>query len=63
MGFWFFMLAMNLIIPLSMIFLGKYFSKHAPGQIQYALWLPYGAFDEKSGHMAVRTSLFWKAVV
>lgn len=33
MGFWFFMLAMNLIIPLSMIFLGKYFSKHAPGQI------------------------------
>ena len=33
MGFWFFMLAMNLIIPLSMIFLGKYFSKRAPGQI------------------------------
>ena len=33
MGFWFFMLAMNLIIPLSMIILGKYFSKHAPGQI------------------------------
>ena len=33
MGFWVFMLAMNLIIPLSMIFLGKYFSKHAPGQI------------------------------
>ena len=31
MGFWVFMLAMNLIIPLSMIFLGKYFSKHAPG--------------------------------
>ena len=33
MGFWFFMLAMNLIIPLSMVFLGKYFSKRAPGQI------------------------------
>ena len=33
MGFWVFMLAMNLIIPLSMIFLGKYFSKRAPGQI------------------------------
>ena len=25
MGFWCFMLAMDLIIPLSMIFLGKYF--------------------------------------
>ena len=33
MGFWVFMLLMNLIIPLSMIFLGKYFSKSAPGSI------------------------------
>ena len=33
MGFWLFMLAMDLIIPLSMIFLGKYFSRSAPGQI------------------------------
>ena len=33
MGFWFFMLAMNLIIPLTMIFLGKYFSKRAPKEI------------------------------
>ena len=33
MGFWLFMLAMNLIIPLSIIFLGKYFTKRAPGQI------------------------------
>lgn len=33
MGFWFFMLAMNLILPLSMIFLGKYFSKRAPKEI------------------------------
>ena len=62
MGFWVFMLAMNLIIPLSMIFLGKYFSKRAPGQINM-LFGPYGAFDEKSGHMAVCTSLFWKTVV
>ena len=35
MGFWFFMLAMDLILPLSMIFLGKYFSKCAPGKINY----------------------------
>ena len=35
MGFWFFMLAMNLILPLTMIFLGKYFSKRAPGKINY----------------------------
>lgn len=33
MGFWCFMLAMDLIIPLSMIFLGKYFSKRAPKEI------------------------------
>lgn len=33
MGFWFFMLAMDLILPLSMIFLGKYFSKRAPKEI------------------------------
>ena len=33
MGFWFFMLAMNLLIPLTMIFLGKYFSKRAPKEI------------------------------
>ena len=33
MGFWLFMLAMNLIIPLSMIFFGKRFMKNAPGQI------------------------------
>ena len=35
MGFWLFMLAMDLIMPLSMIFLGKYFSKRAPGEINY----------------------------
>ena len=42
---------------------GKVFLQTRAGTDQYALWLPYGAFDEKSGHMAVRTSLFWKAVV
>lgn len=63
MGFWFFMLAMNLIIPLSMIFLGKYFSKHAPGQINMLFGYRTARSMKKSGHMAVRTSLFWKAVV
>mgnify|MGYP004538272903 CR=1 FL=1 len=33
MGFWLFMLAMNLILPVSMIFFGKYFSKQAPEKI------------------------------
>lgn len=33
MGFWSFMLAMDLIIPLSMVFLGRYFARHAPGSI------------------------------
>ena len=33
MGFWLFMLAMNLILPVCMIFLGKYFSKQAPGKV------------------------------
>lgn len=33
MGFWFFMLFMNLLIPLTMIGCGKYFMKNAPGSI------------------------------
>ena len=33
MGFWIFMLAMDLILPLSMVFLGRYFVRHAPGSI------------------------------
>ena len=33
MGFWIFMLAMDLILPLSMVFLGRYFVRHAPGNI------------------------------
>ena len=33
MGFWFFMLFMNLLIPFTMIGFGKYFMKSAPGNI------------------------------
>ena len=33
MGFWFFMLGMNLLIPATMIGFGKYFMKSAPGSI------------------------------
>ena len=33
MGFWFFMLGMNLLIPATMIGFGKYFIKSAPGSI------------------------------
>lgn len=32
-GFWFFMLTCNLLIPLSMFGFGRYFCKRAPGQI------------------------------
>lgn len=35
MGFWFFMLAMVLLIPLSMLFLGRYFIRHSPTKINY----------------------------
>lgn len=35
MGFWVFMLAMDLIIPLSMVFLGTYFSKRAPKEVNF----------------------------
>lgn len=35
MGFWIFMLVMDLIIPLSMVFLGKYFSKRAPKEVNF----------------------------
>ena len=33
MGFWFFMLFMNLLMPLIMIGFGRYFMKNAPGNI------------------------------
>ena len=33
MGFWIFMLIMNLLIPVSMIAFGSYFTKHAPKKI------------------------------
>ena len=33
MGFWIFMLIMNLLIPVTMIGFGKYFIKSAPGNI------------------------------
>ena len=33
MGFWIFMLIMNLLIPVTMICFGKYFMKSAPGNI------------------------------
>lgn len=35
MGFWFFMLAMVLLIPVVMVFFGKYFIKKAPKNINY----------------------------
>lgn len=33
MGFWIFMLLMDLLIPITMLFLGKYFAKKAPKEI------------------------------
>lgn len=33
MGFWFFMLAMNLLIPVIMLGFGVYFKNHAPSEI------------------------------
>ncbi len=33
MGFWIYMLAMNLLLPLTMIFCGRYFSHKAPKEI------------------------------
>ena len=36
MGFWVFMLVMVLLMPLSMLFLGRYFIKKAPASINYA---------------------------
>lgn len=35
MGFWIFILIMNLLIPIMMIGFGKYFSKNAPKQINF----------------------------
>lgn len=36
MAYWLFMLAMDLILPLSMLWLGRYFRKKAPAKINYA---------------------------
>ena len=33
MGYWIFMLIMDLLLPITMIGFGKYFSKHAPKEI------------------------------
>ena len=35
MGFWIFMMVMELLIPLIMIIFGKYFSKKSPKEINY----------------------------
>ena len=35
MGFWLFMLAMDLLIPLIMLGIGRYFMKTAPGKINH----------------------------
>lgn len=35
MGYWFFMLAMNLLLPAIMIISGGYFMKKAPKEINY----------------------------
>lgn len=36
MGFWIFMMVMNLLIPFTMVGFGKYFSKNAPKEINGA---------------------------
>ena len=35
MGFWIFMLVMVLLLPASMLGLGRWFMKQAPGKINY----------------------------
>ena len=35
MGFWIFMLVVNLILPITMIFLGRYYSRKAPKNINW----------------------------
>lgn len=35
MGFWIFMLIVNLILPITMIFLGRYYSRKAPKNINW----------------------------
>ncbi len=37
MGFWIFMMIVNLLIPLTMVVFGKYFSKKAPKEINAIL--------------------------
>ncbi len=41
MGYWFFMLAMNLLLPAIMIISGGYFMKKAPKEINYVFLHPH----------------------
>ena len=60
MGFWIFMLIMDLLIPFTMIGFGKMFLKKAPDQIN---WLQNINVNEESGHLGICTSLLRKDLV
>lgn len=49
MGFWIFMLIMDLLIPFTMIGFGKMFLKKAPGSDQLCVWLQNINVNEESG--------------
>lgn len=53
MGFWFFMFAVELLIPMIMFAAGKSFQKSAPKKIKFNLRLQNGNVYEKSRHMGI----------
>lgn len=62
MGFWIFMLIMDLLIPFTMIGFGKMFLKKAPDQINYVFGYRTSV-NEESGHLGICTSLLRKDLV
>lgn len=63
MRLWFFMLIVNLIIPVSMVVLGKYFTKKAPKKNKLHIRIPDFYVYEEPRYMGFCASLFWKYMV
>ena len=63
MGFWIFMLIMDLLIPFTMIGFGKNVFEKSTGSDQLCVWLQNINVNEESGHLGICTSLLRKDLV
>lgn len=59
MVFWIFMLIMELLMPLTMIGFGRYFSNGAPKEINSVFGYRTKKIYEKQRNMGIYTQVFW----